>query len=367
MLSDAPATLLLGTATFSVSPAALISKCTLFRSRPELLSSPYAIQASCSEGEFRVFLSHIEGEPSPVAAASIPVLSLLAREFGFDDLESLLAQSAPRGGPPEARDALASDPSSLAAIRQFLRSLDERLVSVEREQARLSARVGRFQETIENRMALAFKNLIAINNRIQTLADPSDSDQPLVLDLAALKRAERARQDSELVVPVGCGVRDRLPQDGVIAYLTRRYGGHVDVCGTVAITASSVQGRFVPGNVANFMTVDLFASANLPYQWVCYDFKERRIDIVKYAIQTPNQYLNIPRCWVLEGSLDGNVWEELHRVDDGTRENGIIVNYPLAKTTTVRMVRIRNTGHNHGGDFNLLLGAFEVFGALHEP
>jgi hypothetical protein len=327
------------------------------------------VDTACSEEEFRVFLGHIEGKPSPVAPTSVPVLWRLAREFEFDGLAPFLNLSRPQPS-ADSREALASDPGSLTAIRAFLRTLDERILSAEREHARFSARVERLIETIENRVSVAFKNLVALNGQIQGLAEQlrtfSSDRQPLARDLTAFKRSERGPR-SNVALPIGCGVRGRLPQDrGVIAYLTERFGGHVDTCGLVAVSASSVQAPHAPANAADFLTDKLFASENLPEQWLCYDFKDRRVEVEKYAIQTSGKFRNTPRQWVLEGSQDGRMWEELDSCDNGTDQLGVTVLYNVRKRALARMVRIRQTAVNAEGDWNLLIGAFELFGALHD-
>jgi hypothetical protein len=72
------------------------------------------------------------------------------------------------------------------------------------------------------------------------------------------------------------------------------------------------------------------------------------------------------KSWAIEGSLDGNTWIELDRKEpnDQLNDENLVRTFALAHHKEVQIVRLRQTGKNHGGYDTLLLSAFEVFGSL---
>jgi hypothetical protein len=72
------------------------------------------------------------------------------------------------------------------------------------------------------------------------------------------------------------------------------------------------------------------------------------------------------KSWAVEGSDDGAMWTEIDR-----RENNIDLNdkdalkmFAVARDVCFRMIRLRQTDPNHYDHNDLLLSAFEVFGAV---
>jgi hypothetical protein len=126
--------------------------------------------------------------------------------------------------------------------------------------------------------------------------------------------------------------------NGIIAHLTRQCGGNVHDRHIVDITSESFEtetegtnshsGAFdnsadlAAKNAADLETGSCFLSAyrgkkaNIPHtrnNWVCYDFKERRIVPTHYTIRT---YGNGPggphmKSWLAETSANGEKWREV--------------------------------------------------------
>jgi hypothetical protein len=160
------------------------------------------------------------------------------------------------------------------------------------------------------------------------------------------------------------------PWNGIISYLTRRFGGNVHDSNVVAITASSNNGNFEK-YAADLAVNNCFCSQNAPNSWICYDFKRRKIMPTHYSIGSyfnGSRGNNHPKDWVIEGSNDGTSWMEIDRREDNSDLNASNVtrNFAVARSVEVRMIRLRQIGANHFGDHYLLLSSFEIFGSLIE-
>jgi hypothetical protein len=178
--------------------------------------------------------------------------------------------------------------------------------------------------------------------------------------------------------------------DGIIAHLTRECGGNVHDRNIVDVVSGSFE-RVTYGanphsgaynsdpmwaakNAADLETSSRFYSAyrkneeDIPHtrnNWVCYDFKERRIVPTHYAIRT-----NFPRpgnchlkSWLVETSADGQSWREVAREEDNEQPNGP---FAVADGGECRFIRLVNIGRNHWGDDRLRISVWEIFGSLVE-
>jgi hypothetical protein len=165
--------------------------------------------------------------------------------------------------------------------------------------------------------------------------------------------------------------------DGIIAHLTRGCGGNVDDHDVVEITSSkplSDHAWYAAKNVADLNQSSRFLSSfrdkaeNIPQErnnWICYDFKERRIVPTHYAIRPA-----VPRLksWVIEASADGIKWREIDRreITEQFANEKVTKTFPIAGRTKCRFLRLVNIGRNHGGNDALAVEAWEVFGNLFE-
>jgi hypothetical protein len=156
--------------------------------------------------------------------------------------------------------------------------------------------------------------------------------------------------------------------DGIISYLTEKYGGNVHEMGIVRITARSVHGQFVPQNVADLTTRtsdSRFESEDEAGQWICWDFGEMWVEPTHYTIRTG--YL---QSWVVEGSLDGEHWAEIDRKinNQDFTDRWSTVTFAVRRAVDSRFIRLTQIGRNHllyGSDV-LELGAVEFFGIIDE-
>jgi hypothetical protein len=174
--------------------------------------------------------------------------------------------------------------------------------------------------------------------------------------------------------------------DGIIAHLTRKCGGNVHDRHVVEVTSGSfekeTQGleddpRCAAKNATDFETDSLFFSAfrdkeeDIPHtrnNWICYDFKERRIVPTHYTIRTHHggpgdDHL---KSWLVETSVDGKTWREVDHKENNKQLNGtyFIGTFPVAGGGECRFIRLVNIGRNHYGDDSLMITAWEIFGSL---
>jgi hypothetical protein len=183
--------------------------------------------------------------------------------------------------------------------------------------------------------------------------------------------------------------------DGIIAHLTRECGGNVHDRNVVNVTSGSFEEeteganphsgafddyyRFAAKRAAEMETgSDLYSAfrkkeEDIPHtrnNWICYDFKERRIVPTHYTIRT---HLGGPgyfhlKSWLVETSADGESWREVAREADNKQLNGSYFTgtFPVVGGEECRCIRLVNVGKNHEGDDALLISAWEIFGSLIE-
>jgi hypothetical protein len=166
----------------------------------------------------------------------------------------------------------------------------------------------------------------------------------------------------------GCFLlKEDKPLDGIISYLTRKYGGNVHEKGIVTITSKSVVECDHPPHVSDLADLHSnshFTSRNEPGQWVCWDFHELRVRPTHYTIYGPNL-----RSWMLESSLDGETWIEFDRktdTDDLEFDSDRLASFACSKWTECRFIRLTQTDKNHDRNDYLMIEGFEFFGTLIE-
>jgi hypothetical protein len=183
--------------------------------------------------------------------------------------------------------------------------------------------------------------------------------------------------------------------DGIIAHLTRECGGNVQDRNVVEVTSGSFEKETVGANphsgaynndpdcaaknAADLETDSYFHSAyrraiaDIPHtrnNWICYDFKERRIMPTHYTIRTHGDGLsgNHLKSWLVETSADGKSWQEVAHEEANGQLNGkwFTATFPVAGGGECRFIRLVNIGRNHWGSDSLYISAWEIFGGLVE-
>jgi hypothetical protein len=104
--------------------------------------------------------------------------------------------------------------------------------------------------------------------------------------------------------------------------------------------------------------------------WICYDFKERRIVPTHYTIRTNHGPPGQPhlKSWLVETSADGENWWKVAREENTRQLNGahFTGTFAVAGDGECRFIRLVNVGKNHLGFDMLCISAWEIFGILFE-
>jgi hypothetical protein len=162
------------------------------------------------------------------------------------------------------------------------------------------------------------------------------------------------------------------PLDGIIAHLTAKCKGNVHVNNVIEITANrryNANMSYAEQNVADFGAPSLFHSANEPNQWICYDFRDMSVIPTHYSIGS-NQDGRVNghnlKSWVVEGSGDGIVWIplDIRENNNDLNDRDVVRSFPVARSVRCKLIRLRQTGKNHGGNDYLVISSFELFGSL---
>jgi hypothetical protein len=208
----------------------------------------------------------------------------------------------------------------------------------------------------------------------------------LVLPNGIGKQFPPSVKKGKVLNPWDKGINIDVP-DGMIAHLTRECGGNVHDCKVVDVTSGSFEKEIYGAynnepmlaakNAADLETDSCFMSAyrdnkeDIPHtrnNWICYDFKKRRIVPTHYTIRMygPSNYHL--KSWFIETSVDGENWREVTREEDNKQLNDsrFIGTFPVAGAGERRFIRLVNIGRNHYGNDCLLISAWEIFGSLIE-
>jgi uncharacterized coiled-coil protein SlyX len=305
----------------------------------------YSVRSSVPLDDFQVFLDSLTSQQKPTVTEQNAVsLSLLAKEFFLADLESecgLFPVSADQFSTLSARVA----------------DLERQLASFSKSTRKLDARIECQEEGLEN-IRFDVRKLKKSLRKSERPRVPPPSDQPTPKPVKALRQCD---------IPI-------RSLDGIIACLTEQCRGNVHEKGIVTITSKSVDG-FDPSqvvqNVADLKGGSSFCSMDSSDQWVCWDFRERRVRLTYYTLTAGRL-----KSWVIEGSLDGENWAEMDRQthnDDFKR--GGNASFAVSKSMDCRFIRLTQIGKNHVNEscrrvtmdrYILRLGAIEFFGTLFE-
>jgi predicted nucleic acid-binding Zn-ribbon protein len=166
--------------------------------------------------------------------------------------------------------------------------------------------------------------------------------------------------------PVAIPRKETEPLEGIISYLTKKYGGNVQKKGIVIITSKSIvqdDPRRAPENVADLTSISTFWSKDEPRQWVCWDFRDMRVCPTHYTITSWSL-----KSWVVEGSSSGGSWTVIDRQSNrhDFETDWKTASFPVATPAAFRFIRLTQTDKKTNGSDALPLRAVEFFGTLSE-
>ena len=145
--------------------------------------------------------------------------------------------------------------------------------------------------------------------------------------------------------------------------------------GTIEITSNSILDptKYHPKNLIEFDKNNGYASKDDGNAFVCFDFKDKSIQLSSYSIQSNSSGENYHHLknWVVEVSNDNINWLEIDRHENCPQLNGqnIISNFEVRNENTdyYRFVKIRQTGNSWafwGNHNSLFFYSIEFFGKL---
>jgi hypothetical protein len=379
----------LGDETFSVPIVPLVTHCLTFQHNPGLLVHPYAVQRQVSATNLRLFLSAICGLTLEITPANAPDLMLLSDEFGFTALARRLEQSPLDQAVRRDFGAVRVDTTQLHELTAAVAKLQSDSAAQRRQIAVLQA-ASQQSEILKVTVA----RLEEDNARLQRLVSEHETCiaelQQQVSQLqgdSVVKRQSAKSVPAAKVSPLLPSMRQFAPNgsglEGIIACLSRECGGNVHDRGVVVVTSSKTStdnSVDAAKNAADLRADSHIWSAfrnksdNIPHtrnNWLCYDFKARRIVPTHYSIRSlycGGVNRGNPKSWLVEVSSDGTNWTEIdHRENNAElNDRNVTRTFQVSQSEEGRFIRLVNIGRNHHGNDCLSISGFEVFGTLIE-
>jgi hypothetical protein len=333
------------------------------------------------------------------------VNEVVKRDIGeISGLKGLLANLEAKH--EKLRETVASQGDELTETRRRNSEMGDRMQQLEEE----NRRIRETSEGLKSQLARAEarqQSLVAGLQEAIAAGGSKVTEEVVNLEqeLARLKREIKRMKMTEKQFPrsmkkwkskdwKGDEMKIDVP-DGIIAHLTRECGGNVHNRNLVDVTSGSfekeTQGanphsgaydnnpKWAAKNTADLETDSCFISAyrwkeeDIPHtrnNWICYDFKERRIVPTHYTIRTHwngpgGQHL---KSWLVETSMDGENWREVAHEEDNKQLNGtyFTATFLVAGGEECQFIRLVNIGRNHFGHDQLVIHAWEIFGNLIE-
>jgi hypothetical protein len=157
-----------------------------------------------------------------------------------------------------------------------------------------------------------------------------------------------------------------LPLDGILASLTRQFGGNVHTKEIVEIKASSTQYHQCQ-QVADYAWTSYWHSRNMINSWIQFDFKDRRISVAHYSIKSDGEGNSHLAKWSLAGSEDAESWTVLDERDTQDLDGSYVVKtYECQshRSSCFRFIRLTQTRLNSSKNQHLMLANVEFFGGV---
>jgi hypothetical protein len=157
------------------------------------------------------------------------------------------------------------------------------------------------------------------------------------------------------------------PFDGILKSLRSSCGENPHTGGEVVISASSTMAKR-PHQVVDYGWNNYWYSNDEANSWLQIDFKNRRVLLTHYSLNSNKAGSNYIRKWVLEASDDEKTWETLDSRDtDELVGRSRIKIFPIISSARYfRYVRIRQTGTDSNNHHTLVLTNLELFGNVKE-
>lgn len=138
--------------------------------------------------------------------------------------------------------------------------------------------------------------------------------------------------------------------NGILKHLSDETNGNILENGTVGITTNSVENSCPIKNLVDFKSKEYYRSVEDPFAVITFDFKGRSVQITSYSIQTGTwgEDQGHLKDWVIEGSVDGNKYEEIDSRSNNSllrgNRNSASFEVNSKKEKFYQFIRLRQTG-----------------------
>jgi len=214
-----------------------------------------------------------------------------------------------------------------------------------------------------------------LNNKIRE-KDAIINEKTSLIQAKDSKLEENARliqaKDDQLAQIKKANERPEFPFksdlfSGIFDGLSKKLGRNLADSSDVDVTASSIYNGNGPKNVLKNDS-SIWHSQSIPYSWILFDFKERKVSITSYSM---NDRYKV-KSWKVEGSTDGSTFEIIdNKVDttDFQKSNDVFndpsaqKNFPVQPNNKYyRYIRITSTSKNWNNYDLFSLYRVEFFG-----
>ena len=410
-------------------PVTFLSKMTLFETHPEIIQTgSYKPRCNPHIGTVNLLLSRVynDSEQVTITQDNFAELKTLAKELGFSGLDTdFRSFKASRAPAPSSSEPTSKDPSKFDSLEKRVIALEKLLNEKEKSEAELRNRVERYEKIIDDLQRQLHEiqtpqgqvSLQSLEKKVDEVARDCElkcaesvrktrlilKDCAKQSDLEALarcvkllstkkeKRKNRPPPASETEEPQQPSPQPETPSqiveeyclfdghnhlDGIIAFLNRQCRGNAHNAGLMDVTATQDGDQHSSASALTDIRSNTFYwSRNDPNAWVCYDFKEFRINPTNYTLKSGQGYRGSQhlKSWLIEASVDGSQWFELDRRENtyDLNDSFAVQNFRITRPTRerYRYFKLREIGPDHG-PYNtsvIILCAMEVFGTLYGP
>ena len=164
-------------------------------------------------------------------------------------------------------------------------------------------------------------------------------------------------------------------ENGVFHFLNSLCGGNAYLKGLIDIKTTPTNcsnPEIVIDPSSNGPNSDYWYSRDAPDQWIMFDFKDKKVEVKRYSIQTYDNDSDFGHLknWVIEGTNDiqEDHWIQIDKQLDNNDLNGPSFKrvYSTSSNQCFRYIRLRGCGCNHRGDddYDIVLSHFEIFGKI---
>lgn len=195
-------------------------------------------------------------------------------------------------------------------------------------------------------------------NQAQTIND-------LKQEIEELKKEIKMLQNQEKIITINHKEGNEF--DGIIKHLTDKVNGNIHDKKIIKVTSNSILSNYHPKNLLNTEINDQYQSDGSSFAWICFDFKDKLIELSSYTIESCNWSKNTGhlKSWVIEISNNKNNWLEIDKHDNCKDLNGpnLIKTFDVKPNIFSRYIRFRHTCECwDGGTFGF--NAIEFYGRL---